>query len=231
VRKTAIAIRHLAFEDLGSFEPDLRRADYEVRYCDIGIDDLSSLSTTDADLLIILGGPIGVYEESRYPFLRDELRIIADRLTLRKPTLGICLGAQLMARALGAEVYPGPEKEIGFAPVCLSEEGRKSCLASFGDVPVLHWHGDTFDLPSGATLLASTQTYGNQAFSCGAHAIAFQFHPEAGGTAFERWLIGHAVELSCAGKDVRALRDDHRRFGQELRTRASICLSKWLQQL
>jgi GMP synthase (glutamine-hydrolysing) len=229
--KTALAIRHLAFEDLGSFAFDLRDAGYEIRYCDVGIDDLSGRNIADADLLIVLGGPIGAYEDSRYPFLREELRVITDRLTLRKATLGICLGAQLMARALGAQVYPGPEKEIGFAPICLSEEGRSSCLAALGDAPVLHWHGDTFDLPSGATLLASTDTYRNQAFSCGTYAIAFQFHPEAGGTAFERWLIGHAVELSSAGKDVCALRQNHQRFGPELRRRASVCLSQWLQQL
>lgn len=229
--KTAVAIRHVAFEDLGSFEPGLRHSGYQIRYCDIGIDDLSSLSTQAPDLLVILGAPIGVYDEDRYPFLREELRILAERLAAQKPMLGICLGAQLMARALGAKVYAGPEKEIGFAPIRLSEQGRMSCLLPLADGPVLHWHGDTFDLPRGATLLASTDAYPNQAFSLGANALGVQFHPEASEQGFERWLIGHATELCLARKDVRALRNDALSLGQGLRARASACLAEWLRQL
>ncbi len=229
--KSAAVIRHLAFEDLGSFEPVLRSAEYEVRYYDVGIHDLTSPGIAEAELLIVLGGPIGAYEENTYPFLRDELRIIADRLASQRPILGICLGAQLMARALGARVYPGPVKEIGFAPITLSEAGRVSSLAALGDTPVLHWHGDTFDLPQGAALLASSEAYQNQAFSYGANAIAFQFHPEAGAIGFERWLIGHTAELNAAGKDIPGLREEYRRLGAGLRARGTACLSNWLQQL
>src|SRR5262249_57807158 len=122
-----------------------------------------------AEVLIVLGGPIGVYQEQDYPFLTDELRVLERRLAADLPTLGICLGAQLMARALGAKVYAGPRKEIGWSPLHLSAAGRRSCLAPLAkrQAAVLHWHGDTFDLPAGATHLASTPDYPHPALACG----------------------------------------------------------------
>lgn len=229
--QTVVAIRHLAFEDLGCFEPVLIRAGYKVRYCDVGIDALWTLEPVKAELVIVLGGPIGAYEDEKYPFLRDEIDILKQRLAAGRPTIGICLGAQLMARALGAEVYPGPEKEIGFTPIHLTEEGRASCINVFDQAPVLHWHGDTFDLPDGAARLASTPICANQAFAYGRTAIAFQFHPEAGADGFERWLIGHAMEISVAGKSVESLRADHQALAPELKRRATTCLQDWLGQL
>ena len=106
----------------------------------------------------MLGGPIGAYEEALYPFLTDELRLIEACLHNNVPVMGICLGAQLLARALGARVYPGSAREIGIAPVTLTDPGRVSCLRHLEAAghQVLHWHGDTFDLPAGATRLAST---------------------------------------------------------------------------
>src|SRR6201999_289627 len=101
----------------------------------------------ESDLLVVLGGPIGAYEEDRYPFLTAELTLIGARLKAGRPTLGICLGAQLMARALGADVRPGAGKEIGWAPLVLSEAGRAGPLRHLGNEPVLHWHGDIFHLP------------------------------------------------------------------------------------
>jgi len=229
MNKSAVVIRHLAFEDLGHFAPVLAEAGYDARYCDVGLDALDAAAT--ADLLIVLGGPIGVYEDDKYPFLADEIALLTARLAAKRPTLGICLGAQLMARALGARVYPGPAKEIGFAPVTLTEAGRASCLAGFEGKPVLHWHGDTFDLPAGAMLLASTAICTQQAFAFGQNAIGFQFHPEAGAAGFERWLIGHTCELAAAGKSVHALRADYERLAPTLAKPAQECLRQWLGQL
>jgi GMP synthase (glutamine-hydrolysing) len=231
VSRTVVAIRHLGFEDLGCFEPVLVRAGYTVRYRDVGVDALRAIAPLTPDLLVVLGGPIGAYEDDRYPFLRDEIAILAQRLAAGRPTIGICLGAQLMARALGARVYPGPEKEIGFSSLHLTEEGRASCVAVFDQAPVLHWHGDTFDLPEGAVRLASTPSCANQAFAYGRNAIAFQFHPEAGADGFERWLIGHAMELSLAGKSVHGLRAEHQACAPELKRRGADCLAAWLGQL
>lgn len=228
--KTAVAIRHLAFEDLGSFEPVLLRAGYKVHYYDIGLNELWTLDPLHCDLLIILGGPIGAYEDDKYPFLADELNIIEQRLAADKPTLGICLGAQLMARALGARVYPGPAKEIGFKPITLSSAGQGSPLAALKGIEVLHWHGDTFDLPEGAVHLASSDICPNQAFVRG-QALALQFHPEAGGAGFERWLIGHTAELAQARCDVVALRKEHLRLGGVLESRGGQMFSEWIASL
>ncbi|HEY6488469.1 MAG: glutamine amidotransferase [Terracidiphilus sp.] len=229
--KTALAIRHLAFEDLGNFEPVLAGAKYAVRYCDVGLDPLDAAQFDTADLLFILGGPIGVYESDKYPFIETEIRLIAQRLAAGQPVCGICLGAQLMARALGARVYPGPAREIGFAPIALTDAGRSSCLNTFADHPVLHWHSDTFDLPAGAALLAFTSLCRQQAFSVGRNAIGFQFHPEAGAVGFERWLIGHTGELAAAGISVPTLRADHERLAPRLTQLSAECLGLWLAQL
>jgi len=226
--KTAIAIRHLMFEDLGAFEPVLAAKGYALRYHDIGVHDLAQLRAQDPDLLFVLGGPIGAYEENLYPFLLEELALIEHRLQAKRPIFGICLGAQLMARALGSRVYPGPTKEIGFAPITLSAEGATSCLKHFKDANVLHWHGDTFDLPSGAVRLASTPICQNQAFAYGDHALAVQFHPEAGNIGFERWLIGHTMELSKADIDINQLREEGKQRLSQLGVQAAACLTEWL---
>jgi len=226
--KTAVAIRHLAFEDLGCFSPVLERAGYKIHYHDVGMEDLRTLDPFNPDLVVVLGGPLGAYEDDRYPFLLQEVQLLQARLSADRPTIGICLGAQLIARAIGTRVYPGPIKEIGFKPITLSDAGRMSALASFADVPVLHWHGDTFDLPEGATHLASTDACRNQAFAYRRNALATQFHPEAGGAGFERWLIGHTLELSAVGVDVPSLRAENERLAPALRSRATACLEAWL---
>ena len=111
-----LAIRHIAFEDLGSFAPVLTKRGFDIDYVEAA-EGLHDVDGSTPALLIVLGGPIGAYEDASYPFLKNELRLLERRLAAGRPTLGICLGAQLMARALGARVYPGPRKEIGWAPL------------------------------------------------------------------------------------------------------------------
>lgn len=230
--RTAIAIRHVGFEDLGAFAPAISAAGYSVRYHDVGTDDWESLTQANPDLMIVLGGPIGAYEESNYPFLKDETRLLSSRLEAGQPTMGICLGAQLIARAAGSRVYPGAVKEIGFAPITLTEAGQLSCLSSFTrELMTLHWHGDTFDMPEGAVHLASTTECTNQAFSIGPKIIGFQFHPEAGGPGFESWLIGHAAELSAAGIDIPELRAQASHYAPALARKAQSTCAAWLAGL
>jgi len=227
--KSAVAIRHVGFEDLGAFAPALREAGYQVHYWDIGEQELWTLEPVRTDLLIVLGGPIGAYEDAVYPFLKEEIDLLEQRLAANRPTLGVCLGAQLIARAAGARVYPSGAKEIGFAPITLTETGRSSCLAAFADAPMtLHWHGDTFDLPAGAERLASTDLCENQAFAMGPNIVGFQFHPEASAKGFEKWLIGHAAELAAARIDVPRLRSEAQTYGPELERKAQAMLSAWL---
>ncbi|HEV7368455.1 glutamine amidotransferase [Arenibaculum sp.] len=228
--KTAVAIRHVHFEDLGSFEGVLAARGYKVHYYDAGVDDLWTLEPVKTPLLVVLGGPIGACQEDAYPFLADELRILEARLAHGAPTLGLCLGAQLMARALGAAVRRGPRPEIGFAPVRLTPEGRESCLAPYGEegASVLHWHADAFDLPDGAVRLAATDACPNQAFSWGRNALALQFHPEARLKGFEPWLVGHACEIAAAGLSAQDLRAQAERHAPALEARAARCLGAWL---
>jgi GMP synthase (glutamine-hydrolysing) len=227
--KTVLALRHVHFEDLGAFENPLREAGYVIRYVDAGLDDASSLATPD--LLAILGGPIGAYEGVKYPLIEAEMALVSAQLEAGKPLLGICLGAQLIARTLGARVYPGPAKEIGWKPLRLTEAG-KTILAPLADSPVLHWHGDTFDLPVGAINLASTDICEHQAFSVGRQVLAFQFHPEAQRPGFERWLIGHSCEISVTpGVSVPQLRADTEKHADICARQCQAVLRNWLQAL
>lgn len=230
--KSAIAIRHVAFEHLGTLGDVLAARSFRVRYLDAGI-TITDFDVEAPDLVVILGGPIAVYEVDQYPVLQQELEIIGQRLRARRPTLGICLGAQIMAAALGARVYPAAVKELGWGPIELTQSGSSSCLKELAasHYQVLHWHGDTFDLPEGGQLLARTAVVPHQAFRIGSHALALQFHPEVLDYEIEHWLIGHAHELaSTKGVTPGSLRADTKRWGALLQTGAARCFHHWLDE-
>ncbi len=226
---TIYAIQHLSFEDLGSLEDLFYQLGFRVRYFEAGVDDLTQ-AMQHTGLTIILGGPIGVYETEDYPFLQKEIDLLKVRLENNLPTLGICLGAQLIAHALGAKVYAGAVKEIGWSPLTLSNQ-TNHLLAPLEDSPVLHWHGDTFDLPKNAVLLASSALYPNQAFSIGSHILALQFHIEVATESLEKWLIGHTCELRNANIDIPALRLDNEKFAPTLENQASQIITQWMATL
>lgn len=231
--KTALVIRHVAFEDLGSFAVPLQAQKYHIRYVEAGVEDIARLQILDPELLIVLGGPISVNDTRDYPFLDDELRLLERRLSQNQPTLGICLGSQLIARALGSRVYPGSYKEIGWAPLRLTAAGESSCLRFLApDTYVLHWHGDTFDLPANAVRLASTDVYENQGFTWGNTVLALQFHPEVTVAGLERWFIGHTGEITATPQiSVTQLRADSTHWGPILEKKGPRCLEAWLQAL
>jgi len=229
--KSAVVIRHIHFEDLGTLAPVLQERGYRVHYVDPAVADLASVDAEAPDLLVVLGGPIGAFDDARYPFLAAELALIERRLAAARPLLGICLGAQLIARALGAGVAPMGVKEIGFGALELTAAGKGSALACLAGVPVLHWHGDRFEIPPGALHLAATPTCANQAFALGANVLGLQFHLEADGAQLERWLVGHASELAQAGIDPRSLREQARLAGMQLPAAAAAVFHAWLDGL
>ncbi|WP_347454334.1 glutamine amidotransferase [Acinetobacter thermotolerans] len=226
---TVYAIQHLAFEDLGAWEDVFYQLGLRVRYFEVGVDDLTK-AYEHKGLTVILGGPIGVYETEDYPFLQQEIDLLKVRLEQNLPTLGICLGAQLIAHALGAKVYAGHVKEIGWSKLTLTQV-KNNPLVVLENTEVLHWHGDTFDLPVQAELLASSALYPNQAFRVGENILALQFHPEVAADNLEKWLIGHTCELRKAGIDIPTLRADNQKFASVLESTSGQIVQQFINNI
>ncbi len=231
----ALALSHIGFEDLGALEKPLLDHGFSIDSIQAATAKFPLDAANTCDLMVILGGPIGVYEQVAYPFLKDEIACIAHRLSLGKPTLGICLGAQLMAAALGASVYPGKNgKEIGWAPIACAPDAKLPSwftpLVEPG-LHTLHWHGDTFDLPAGAFRLAKTDRYENQAFTYGRSALALQFHPEVTAEGLESWYTGHADELHQAGIAVPQLRAAAKAHAPRLEKASKEFWNQWLDYI
>jgi GMP synthase-like glutamine amidotransferase len=152
----------------------------------------------DFDFLVIMGGPMSANDDAQWPRLAGERQLITEALREEKAILGVCLGAQLLAQVLGAKVYRNREKEIGWFPVRLTLEAERSRL--FSGLParmtVLHWHGETFDLPQGAVRLAETNLCRNQAFEVDGRVLGLQFHLEVQPQGLERLIENSAADLA-----------------------------------
>jgi len=154
-------------------------------------------SLDDDSALIVLGGPMGVCDDDRYPYLKDEISLIESALKAGAPVLGICLGSQLLARAAGARVYSGGVKEIGWYPLFINNEGRTERILEGlpSEIEVFQWHGDTFDVPVGGVNLASSELFPNQLIRVGERAYGLQFHLEVTAEMISEWLSVNAGEL------------------------------------
>lgn len=182
-------LQHVPFEGLGSIEPWLKASGCEVtatRFFESAV----LLEEALPDLLIVMGGPMSVNDEAEFPWLAAEKRFIRNIIEAGKPVLGICLGAQLIASAMGARVYRNPAKEIGWFPIQGLTDAAGSAFAFPPLTEVFHWHGETFDLPDGALHLAKSQGCRNQAFQLGRSVIGLQFHLETT-PASAREIISH----------------------------------------
>jgi GMP synthase (glutamine-hydrolysing) len=231
--KTALVIRHVAFEDLGYWGDLLTARGYAAAYREAGSDDLASISPEGPAILVVLGGPISVNDGDLFPFLKTEIDLVRSRMRQDLPTLGICLGAQVMARALGSRVFPGPAKEIGWFPLTLTPAGLDHPMRHLGGevTSVMHWHGETFDLPEGAALLASTPICRNQAFGVGRRGLGLQFHAEVTASGLERWYIGNIGELQATRLDLSELRATAARHAPALRAQGERFFNEWLDQI
>jgi GMP synthase (glutamine-hydrolysing) len=225
--KDLLAVRHLPFEDLGSLALPLAQAGYAIRYVDAPTADFDALSKRPWDLLVVLGGPIGVNDGADYPFIAPELKFVEARLKAAQPLLGICLGSQFMARALGARVYRNAQVELGWKPLTLTEAGKVSPLRHLSG-PVLHWHGETFNLPQGAVHLASTDITPNQGFSFGKAALAMQFHPEVTARGLEQWYVGNVGDIREAGLSPAELRRSAQAHAAAMQVQGAEVLKDWL---
>lgn len=232
--QNVLALSHIPFEDLGSLGLALNERGAVIDFIDASVADFASLDVVAPELLVILGGPIGAYEVEVYPFLRAEIDFVRRRLDSKLPTLGFCLGAQLIACALGARVYPGSNgKEIGWGPVWSFPDITRDPLIArlIAEAPAMfHFHGDTFDLPKSARLLACSDKYPNQAFAIDDYALGFQFHPEVTADGLERWYVGHACELAASGVDIVSLRKTSRELAPKLEQAALRFWRSWLDQ-
>jgi GMP synthase (glutamine-hydrolysing) len=231
VRRSAVAVRHVAFEDLGLLEPILAQHGFSTSYIEASTHADTWGDAKDADLLVVLGGPIGVADTGDFAFLREEVALLRGRLNRDQPTLGVCLGAQLLAVASGGSVTPGSTAEIGYAPVTLTEAAHGSVLEPLAGVAVLHWHGDVISTPPELPPLAFTSTCANQAFARGTNILGLQFHLEADSVALEGWLVGHSYELASRAISVAGLRQDAAAYGTALEFTAERVFSNWLSQL
>jgi GMP synthase (glutamine-hydrolysing) len=175
-----IVLRHTPAEGLGLLANALRDYGVHNRYLDVPRGDPLPKDVRTVGGVIVLGGPMGAYETDRHPFLAAESAFVEKAIAAGRPVLGVCLGAQLIAQVLGARVFPGEHREVGWAPVDLTEDGRDDPLfAGLGDtLTVFHLHGDTYELPPDATNLARTPLYEQQAFRWGDTVYGFQFHLE-----------------------------------------------------
>jgi GMP synthase (glutamine-hydrolysing) len=229
--KTAVIVQHIAVETVGTFGPLLEELGYQPKVYLAGRDNLEEIDPRAPDLAVIMGGPIGVYDADDYPFLHSELKWLRDRLLADLPTLGICLGAQLIAAALGARVFPGHGTELGWGEVWSADGAQNHPVAELCSGKVLHWHSDTFDLPAGARLLASSADYPHQAFSLG-RALALQFHVEVEPINLEQWFIGFAGDIRKHGPNtLKELRRDTQEEAFGVKARGEAFLRRWLDSV
>ncbi|MCI0157839.1 gamma-glutamyl-gamma-aminobutyrate hydrolase family protein [Leifsonia shinshuensis] len=234
--RTALILQHDPSIHLGNIGPVLTEHGYELRIVDVTAEDVATIDPTEADLVVVLGGEMGAYQTEQFPFLAAEQALLRSRLDAELPTLGVCLGAQLMAGALGERVYKGDTTQIGFRRVEPTEAGAASPIRHFEGVPVVEWHGDTFELPERATRLASSSDYSNEAFAIGGFALAVQFHPEVTDEMHEQW-VADGTNLQGTGEldehaiDPEALREDRELYSARMQEASRAAFSEWLESL
>ena len=225
--RSVLVVQNAAAEGLGLLEEVLAGAGVTITFVPANA-PVPRTTLSESSGLVVLGGPMSVYEIGNHPRLRDELGLIEDALSARKPILGICLGSQLLATALGATVRAG-QPEIGWHDVTLSTAAATDPL--FADTASrftpLHWHGDVFDLPSGAVHLAASQLTQNQAFSYAGMAWGLLFHLEARQAELETMVSAFPEEIIAAGTKSEALLGPAQQNIESMRVIGKQVFSRW----
>ncbi|MBI5254119.1 MAG: type 1 glutamine amidotransferase [Euryarchaeota archaeon] len=228
-----LALQHVACENMGGLEKALNEKSIEYEYLPLYEGVKVPRNFRGYNGLVILGGPMNVYEEDKYPFLRDENVLIKKALSDKIPTLGICLGAQLIAKACGARVTKGERKEIGWYDLKLTREGeRDRIFRGFKQkFKVFQWHGDAFEIPRSAVRLATSDLFPNQAYRI-ANAYAFQFHLEVSEAMIYDWMEEYKDELaSLEYIDAGKIREDTKKHVAELNALAEKFYANFMKVL
>jgi GMP synthase (glutamine-hydrolysing) len=231
--RTVLVLQHARCETLGTIADALEPTGISPQFVRTFEGQPVPLEMGEAAGLIVMGGPMGVYEQARYPFLQDELRLIERALRAQKPVLGVCLGSQLLAAALGSAVTKGKQKEIGWYPVRLADAARTDHLWNgVGDSFVAyHWHGDVFDLPAGGVSLASSSLTPCQAFRYANNAYGFLFHAEVTQKMIEDMVATFSEELREAGGSSEEIARGATAYLPGLRKISQVVFGRWASLL
>lgn len=230
-RPVALVLRHDTAIGLGNLGPVLEDHGYEVVTVDAPHEDVTGIDALAPDVLVVLGGDEAAYETDRYPYVRHEIDLLRERIAAQAPVFGVCLGAQMLAAALGARVYRGARKEVGWLGVDVNDAGDDSPVRHARGIRFVQWHGDTFDLPDGVELLASSPEYANQAFRRDDWLLAVQFHPEVTPAIHEDWLAEWGDELPEYGLTVERMRELQSTCGPAAETASRAILGEFLDGL
>jgi GMP synthase (glutamine-hydrolysing) len=226
-------LQHNPSENLGTIEDALRGHGIGFEYIETYAGNRVPQGMAGKAGLIVMGGPMGVYEEAQFPFLRDEMRLIESALSAGSPVLGVCLGSQLLAATLGAEVRKGKKKELGWHPVTLTESaGHDALFAGFGpEIWPFHWHGDVFSLPRQAVSLGASEWTPCQAFRFGKNAYGILFHLEVTGEQISKMLRDFGDELRETGGEAGKITAEGTRRLPALREISSEVFGRWASEL
>jgi GMP synthase (glutamine-hydrolysing) len=232
--KGALILTHLSGEGSCALGKVLAERGFRIKTRSTPNLDFAEIEALRPDLLVVMGGPVGVYQQEDYPFLKSEIEILKKRLAADKPTIGICLGSQLMAAALGGKVYAGKQgKELGWMPLTLTDAGEKHEAAALcgSQTNMFHWHGDTFDLPKNCTLLASTDTYKNQIYQSGRNGLGLQCHPEVTAEQLKEWCVMFTAQITGDNPHIPIdkLRAQTATHIETLNTQAKLFFNTWLE--
>jgi GMP synthase (glutamine-hydrolysing) len=236
MKKNSLIIKHNPSEGGGLFERILREKGWTKEVLPLYSGNALPVSTEPYSLIMIMGGPMSANDEEDYPFLKKELPFIRRILKLGKPVIGVCLGAQLMAKSLGAKVYHGPHKEIGWYFLNQTPAGKTDPLFSLLDpcFLVFQWHGETFDLPSGTICLAGNEAYPFQAFRFGPWAYGLQFHFELTEAMIKTWVSQWGPEIKKARPQPLTAQDilqDSRVYLERLQKQVRLIFGRYLELL
>ena len=233
-RPKILVFQHVPYEPLGTLDPLLKQAGFRIRYVNFGRNPEERPSLDGYVALIVLGGPMNADDTAAHPHLATELDLIKEALQRDIAILGICLGAQLLAKALGGNILAGAGREIGWHHVDVTDDGQNDpVLSTFGArSEVFQWHDDIIELPNDTIHLASSELCSAQAFRYGTHAYGLQFHLEADGALIERWLDvpQHQVVFEDGLLDQALIRDRIGAAIQPLMNLSNSTFSRWVER-